>query len=186
MDSPLEACSVYLQHYEPYLKDPVGFPRVMVTSLSVVPLFVYQHVTVASEWKSSCYLMTILTGEDEFCQLASRCHCSSWNGIDQAVQTERKILRILTTSSDKLPVLAYVKSCHFHICTSELPLKWCGSLENSQMSSVARSGASVWSRASQIQPCSVWLLEARPHGVQRHVLSLGYLRVERPLRASPA
>lgn len=32
MDSPLEACSIYLQHYEPYLKDPVGFPRVMVTA----------------------------------------------------------------------------------------------------------------------------------------------------------
>lgn len=32
MDSPLEACSTYLQHYEPYLKDPVGFPRVMVTA----------------------------------------------------------------------------------------------------------------------------------------------------------
>ncbi|TWW57717.1 Transmembrane 6 superfamily member 1 [Takifugu flavidus] len=32
MDSPLEACGVYLQHYEPYLKDPVGFPRVMLLS----------------------------------------------------------------------------------------------------------------------------------------------------------
>lgn len=32
LDSPLEACSVYLRHYEPYLKDPVGFPRVMVST----------------------------------------------------------------------------------------------------------------------------------------------------------
>lgn len=39
MDSPLEACGVYLQHYEPYLKDPVGFPRVMVTSLFTFALF---------------------------------------------------------------------------------------------------------------------------------------------------
>ncbi|KAF3691098.1 Transmembrane 6 superfamily member 1 [Channa argus] len=29
LDSPLEACSIYLRHYEPYLKDPVGYPRVM-------------------------------------------------------------------------------------------------------------------------------------------------------------
>lgn len=32
LDSPLDACSIYVQHYEPYLKDPVGFPRVMVTA----------------------------------------------------------------------------------------------------------------------------------------------------------
>ncbi|XP_007576827.2 transmembrane 6 superfamily member 2-like isoform X1 [Poecilia latipinna] len=29
LDSPLEACSVYLSQYEPYLKDPVGYPKVM-------------------------------------------------------------------------------------------------------------------------------------------------------------
>lgn len=34
LDSPLEACSLYLKHYEPYLKDPVGYPRVMVGALS--------------------------------------------------------------------------------------------------------------------------------------------------------
>lgn len=39
MDSPLEASTVYLQHYEPYLMDPVGFPRVMVTNLFLFPLF---------------------------------------------------------------------------------------------------------------------------------------------------
>lgn len=39
MDSPLEACSLYLQHFEPYLKDPVGFPRVMVTNLFIVSVF---------------------------------------------------------------------------------------------------------------------------------------------------
>lgn len=44
MDSPLEACGVYLQHYEPYLKDPVGFPRVMVSSLLNFSLCAcYQH-----------------------------------------------------------------------------------------------------------------------------------------------
>lgn len=30
LDSPLETCSIYLREYEPYLKDPVGYPRVMV------------------------------------------------------------------------------------------------------------------------------------------------------------
>ncbi|KAG7513961.1 transmembrane 6 superfamily member 1-like [Solea senegalensis] len=33
LDSPLEACSVYLTDYEPYLKDPVGFPKVMMLHL---------------------------------------------------------------------------------------------------------------------------------------------------------
>lgn len=31
MDSPLESCFSYVYHYEPYLKDPVAFPRVMVS-----------------------------------------------------------------------------------------------------------------------------------------------------------
>lgn len=49
MDSPLEACGVYLQHYEPYLKDPVGFPRVMVSSLLNFSLCAhYQHIMAAS------------------------------------------------------------------------------------------------------------------------------------------
>lgn len=49
MDSPLEACGVYLQHYEPYLKDPVGFPRVMVTNLFNFSLCArYQDTTAES------------------------------------------------------------------------------------------------------------------------------------------
>uniref|UniRef100_A0A672HUZ7 Transmembrane 6 superfamily member 2 n=1 Tax=Salarias fasciatus TaxID=181472 RepID=A0A672HUZ7_SALFA len=39
LDSPLEACAIYLKHYEPYLKDPVGFPRVMRCSLKLSLLF---------------------------------------------------------------------------------------------------------------------------------------------------
>lgn len=31
MDCPLDACFTYIYQYEPYLKDPVGFPRVMVS-----------------------------------------------------------------------------------------------------------------------------------------------------------
>ncbi|KAF3834999.1 hypothetical protein F7725_027557 [Dissostichus mawsoni] len=33
LDSPLEACSIYVKRYEPYLKDPVGYPRVMMLHL---------------------------------------------------------------------------------------------------------------------------------------------------------
>lgn len=31
LDCPLDVCFTYIYQYEPYLKDPVGFPRVMVS-----------------------------------------------------------------------------------------------------------------------------------------------------------
>ncbi|XP_069006031.1 transmembrane 6 superfamily member 2b [Embiotoca jacksoni] len=33
LDSPIEVCSSYLKHYEPYLKDPVGYPRITMLHL---------------------------------------------------------------------------------------------------------------------------------------------------------
>uniref|UniRef100_H2VBE1 Transmembrane 6 superfamily member 2b n=1 Tax=Takifugu rubripes TaxID=31033 RepID=H2VBE1_TAKRU len=55
MDSPLEACGVYLQHYEPYLKDPVGFPRVMMLhlffyGLPLLGAFVYGLLKPGCTW----------------------------------------------------------------------------------------------------------------------------------------
>lgn len=57
MDSPLEACSTYLQHYEPYLKDPVGFPRVMMLhlffyGLPLLGAFVYGLLKPGCNWMS--------------------------------------------------------------------------------------------------------------------------------------
>lgn len=31
LDCPLDSCFTYIYQYEPYLKDPVGFPRIMVS-----------------------------------------------------------------------------------------------------------------------------------------------------------
>lgn len=31
LDCPLDYCFTYIYQYEPYLNDPVGFPRVMVS-----------------------------------------------------------------------------------------------------------------------------------------------------------
>lgn len=31
LDCPLDTCFTYIYQYEPYLKDPVGFPRIMVS-----------------------------------------------------------------------------------------------------------------------------------------------------------
>ncbi|XP_034438775.1 transmembrane 6 superfamily member 2 [Hippoglossus hippoglossus] len=57
LDSPLEACSVYLKHYEPYLKDPVGFPRVMMLhfffyGLPLFGSFVYGLLKPGCTWMS--------------------------------------------------------------------------------------------------------------------------------------
>lgn len=31
LDCPLDTCFTYIYQYEPYLKDPVGFPKIMVS-----------------------------------------------------------------------------------------------------------------------------------------------------------
>uniref|UniRef100_A0A672YYZ0 Transmembrane 6 superfamily member 2 n=1 Tax=Sphaeramia orbicularis TaxID=375764 RepID=A0A672YYZ0_9TELE len=55
LDSPLEACSLYLRHYEPYLKDPVGYPRVMMLhlffyGLPLLGAFVYGLLKPGCTW----------------------------------------------------------------------------------------------------------------------------------------
>ncbi|XP_026201923.1 transmembrane 6 superfamily member 2 [Anabas testudineus] len=55
LDSPLEASSIYLRHYEPYLKDPVGYPRVMMLNLffyglPILGAFVYGLLKPGCTW----------------------------------------------------------------------------------------------------------------------------------------
>ncbi|XP_034036738.1 transmembrane 6 superfamily member 2 [Thalassophryne amazonica] len=55
LDSPLEVCSVYLNQYEPYLKDPVGYPRVMMLhfffyGLPLLGAFVYGLIRPGCTW----------------------------------------------------------------------------------------------------------------------------------------
>ncbi|KAJ7993102.1 hypothetical protein DPEC_G00268940 [Dallia pectoralis] len=55
LDSPLEACSTYLRHYEPYLKDPVGYPKVMMLLfmfylLPMLGAFVYGLIVPGCTW----------------------------------------------------------------------------------------------------------------------------------------
>ncbi|KAM9358156.1 transmembrane 6 superfamily member 2 [Symphorus nematophorus] len=61
LDSPLEACSTYLRHYEPYLKDPVGYPRVMMLhlffyGLPLLGAFVYGLLKPGCTWMSDLTL----------------------------------------------------------------------------------------------------------------------------------
>uniref|UniRef100_A0A8C6T468 Transmembrane 6 superfamily member 2 n=1 Tax=Neogobius melanostomus TaxID=47308 RepID=A0A8C6T468_9GOBI len=55
LDAPLEVCSDYLRQYEPYLKDPVGFPRVMMLhqffyGLPLLGAFVYGLLKPGCTW----------------------------------------------------------------------------------------------------------------------------------------
>ncbi|KAM9386241.1 transmembrane 6 superfamily member 2 [Pholidichthys leucotaenia] len=55
LDAPLEACSIYLRQYEPYLKDPVGYPRVMMLhlffyGLPMLGAFVYGLLKPGCTW----------------------------------------------------------------------------------------------------------------------------------------
>ncbi|CAL8268720.1 unnamed protein product [Arctogadus glacialis] len=55
LGSPLEACAVYLEQYEPYLSDPVGFPKVMMLhilfyGLPLLGSFVYGLLKPGCTW----------------------------------------------------------------------------------------------------------------------------------------
>ncbi|XP_061634323.1 transmembrane 6 superfamily member 2b isoform X1 [Phyllopteryx taeniolatus] len=55
LDSPLAACSFYVKHYEPYLRDPVGYPRVMMLhmlfyGLPLLAAFVYGLLKPGCTW----------------------------------------------------------------------------------------------------------------------------------------
>ncbi|CAG07716.1 unnamed protein product, partial [Tetraodon nigroviridis] len=55
LDCPLDSCFSYIYQYEPYLKDPVGFPRVMMLvylfyAVPLLTLFVYGLNTPGCSW----------------------------------------------------------------------------------------------------------------------------------------
>ncbi|XP_020489647.2 transmembrane 6 superfamily member 2 [Labrus bergylta] len=55
LDCPLDACFTYIYQYEPYLKDPVGFPRVMMLAylfyaLPLLIAFFYGLRTPGCSW----------------------------------------------------------------------------------------------------------------------------------------
>ncbi|CAK6952460.1 transmembrane 6 superfamily member 2 [Scomber scombrus] len=55
MDCPLDVCFTYIYQYEPYLKDPVGFPRVMMLvylfyALPLLAILIYGLKTPGCSW----------------------------------------------------------------------------------------------------------------------------------------
>lgn len=55
LDCPLDTCFTYIYQYEPYLKDPVGFPRVMMLAylfyaVPILTVFIYGLRTPGSSW----------------------------------------------------------------------------------------------------------------------------------------
>ncbi|XP_051260455.1 transmembrane 6 superfamily member 2 [Dicentrarchus labrax] len=55
LDCPLDSCFTYIYQYEPYLKDPVGFPRVMMLvylfyALPMLTVFIYALKTPGCSW----------------------------------------------------------------------------------------------------------------------------------------
>lgn len=55
LDCPLDACFTYIYQYEPYLKDPVGFPRVMMLvylfyAVPLLAVFIYGLRTPGCGW----------------------------------------------------------------------------------------------------------------------------------------
>ncbi|XP_018532397.1 transmembrane 6 superfamily member 2 [Lates calcarifer] len=55
LDCPLDACFTYIYQYEPYLKDPVGFPRVMMLvylfyAVPLLTVLIYGLKTPGCSW----------------------------------------------------------------------------------------------------------------------------------------
>ncbi|KAG7214683.1 hypothetical protein INR49_010575 [Caranx melampygus] len=55
LDCPMDACFTYIYQYEPYLKDPVGFPRVMMLvhlfyALPLLTVLIYGLRTPGCSW----------------------------------------------------------------------------------------------------------------------------------------
>jgi len=63
LDCPLEILNRYVTEYEPYLKDPVGFPKVMVST--------HSHILKEITFRQICLRHTLLRDTLSFIALIS-------------------------------------------------------------------------------------------------------------------
>nr|XP_057923740.1 transmembrane 6 superfamily member 2 isoform X2 [Doryrhamphus excisus] len=80
LDCPLDSCFTYIYQYEPYLKDPVGFPRVtmLVYWFYAVPLLmvlIYGLRTPGSSWMLDWSLFFAgATSQAQWCHIGASLH----------------------------------------------------------------------------------------------------------------
>ncbi|KAM9844499.1 transmembrane 6 superfamily member 2-like [Aulostomus maculatus] len=80
LDCPLDACFTYIFQYEPYLKDPVGFPRVMMLvlffyALPLLTLFIYGLRTPGCSWMLDWTLFFAgAVAQTQWCHIGASLH----------------------------------------------------------------------------------------------------------------
>ncbi|XP_045908925.1 transmembrane 6 superfamily member 2 [Micropterus dolomieu] len=80
LDCPLDACFTYIYQYEPYLKDPVGFPRVMMLvylfyTLPLLTVFIYGLKTPGCSWMLDWTIFLVgAMAQTQWCHLGASLH----------------------------------------------------------------------------------------------------------------
>nr|XP_023653769.1 transmembrane 6 superfamily member 2 isoform X1 [Paramormyrops kingsleyae]XP_023653771.1 transmembrane 6 superfamily member 2 isoform X1 [Paramormyrops kingsleyae]XP_023653772.1 transmembrane 6 superfamily member 2 isoform X1 [Paramormyrops kingsleyae] len=80
LDCPLDSCFNYIYQYEPYLKDPVGYPRVMMLvylfyGLPLMAAFVYGLVTPGCTWMLDwTVLFAGFMAQAQWCHISASLH----------------------------------------------------------------------------------------------------------------
>ncbi|XP_061099449.1 transmembrane 6 superfamily member 2-like [Conger conger] len=80
LDCPLDSCFTYIYQYEPYLKDPVGFPRFMMLlylfyGLPLLALLAYGLWTPGCTWMLDCsMLLAGAIAQCQWCHTAASLH----------------------------------------------------------------------------------------------------------------
>lgn len=80
LDCPLDTCFTYMYQYEPYLKDPVGFPRVMMLvylfyALPLLTAFIYGLKTPGCSWMLDwTILLAGAMAQTQWCHIGASLH----------------------------------------------------------------------------------------------------------------
>ncbi|XP_023261694.1 transmembrane 6 superfamily member 2-like [Seriola lalandi dorsalis] len=80
LDCPLDACFTYIYQYEPYLKDPVGFPRVMMLvhlfyALPLLTVLIYGLRTPGCSWMLDWTIFfAAAMAQNQWCHIGASLH----------------------------------------------------------------------------------------------------------------
>ncbi|XP_016897682.1 transmembrane 6 superfamily member 2 isoform X2 [Cynoglossus semilaevis] len=80
LDCPLDTCFTYIYQYEPYLKDPVGFPRIMMLvylfyAVPLLTLIIYGLYTPGCGWVLDCTLFFAgAMAQTQWCHIGGSLH----------------------------------------------------------------------------------------------------------------
>ncbi|XP_069013279.1 transmembrane 6 superfamily member 2-like [Embiotoca jacksoni] len=80
LDCPLDTCFTYIYQYEPYLKDPVGFPRVMMLvyffyALPLLTVLIYGLKTPGCSWMLDWTIFFVgAMAQTQWCHIGASLH----------------------------------------------------------------------------------------------------------------